>query len=134
MNTYEVTIVYTETMDELSLTVTADEAETSDYIVLETAIGGRTIKASGESYLEAFQELRDKWLAFGYGMKCCGALINAVQSGMMSYTPQVYLVTLGQQAMKKDIAGIWDKCDISEFPDTAAQREFTEKWFNSLKK
>ena len=134
MNTYGITIVCIETMNELSITVTADEAETSDDIILETAVDGRTLKAAGESYLETFQKLRDRLLAFGYGMKCCGALINAVQSGMMAYTPQVYLVTLGQQALKKDIVSIWDSCDIREFPDTAAQKEFTEKWYRSLKK
>lgn len=133
METYSITIIHLDTMTELTVPVNADECETSDQIKLEFPMGGRVFKFSGDSYLEAYQELRDKLLSFGYGIKCCGSLINAVQSGMMAYTPQIYLVTHGCQAMKKDIVGIWDKCDITEFPDTAEQKAFTEKWSGSLK-
>lgn len=133
MEKYTITIVFLNTMTELQITVEAEDDEDSGDIILRTAMGSRVFTYRGSSYLEAYQQLRDGMLGFGYGIKCCGSCINAVQSGMMTYSPQVYLVTLGQQALKKDIVSIWEYCDISEFPDTKAQNEFTEKWFSSLK-
>ncbi|MBO5571566.1 MAG: hypothetical protein J5926_02485 [Ruminococcus sp.] len=134
MTQYRISIVFIASSHRIDVEVNADEFESSDDIILELPMGGRVIKSSGSSYLEAYQELRDKLLGFGYGMECCGSLINAVQSGMMAQSPKVYLVSMGKQAKLDDIAGIWDKCDISDFPDTAAQNAFTEQWFASLKK
>ena len=134
MTRYHISIVFIASSHRIDVEVNADEFDSSDDIVLELPMGGRVIKSSGNSYLEAYQELRVKLLGFGYGMECCGSLINAVQSGMMAQSPKVYLVSMGKQARLDDIAGIWDKCDISDFPDTSAQNAFTEQWFASLKK
>lgn len=35
--------------------------------------------------------------------------------------------------MLKDIVHIWDYADIDEFPDTDVQKEYIEKWADSLK-
>ena len=134
MTQYRVSIVFIGSSHREDVEVNADECESSDDIMLELPINGRVIKSFGSSYLEAYQKLRDRLLGFGYGMECCGSLINAVQSGMMAQSPKVYLVTLGKQARLDYIVGIWDKCNISDFPDTAAQNAFTEQWFESLKK
>ena len=71
-------------------------------------------------------------LQLGYGIKCNGSRLNAVQSGMMGATDKVYLVELGRQAVMKDIAHIWDYADITEFFDTKQQKEFFEQWTKSL--
>ena len=37
------------------------------------------------AYYETFQLFRDRLLELGYGIKCNGSRINAIQSGMMGY-------------------------------------------------
>jgi hypothetical protein len=45
----------------------------------------------------------------GYGLKCNGSRINAIQSDMMGYSDKVYLVEIGKQAMMKDVVRIMGK-------------------------
>lgn len=71
-------------------------------------------------------------LALGYGIKCNGSRINAIQSGMMGATDKVYLVEMGKQALKKDIVNIWDYADIDIFANTQQQNSFFDQWINSL--
>ena len=133
MENHIVTAVSIEFRNLLTISVHADEG-VSDEIILETSIEGTDVRCTGNSYLEAYQKLRDRLLALGYGLKCCGSLINAVQSGMMAHTPKIYLVRYGCQALLKDIADIWEYCDIHEFPYTKEQNDFTEQWYESLRK
>lgn len=129
---YEITIINLNTQKEQILTVEVDEAEESEYIVIKSAFLGQEISVSDYNYLPAYQEFRDKLLQLGYGMKCNGSQINAVQSGMMGATDKVYLVELGRQALMKDIAYIWDYANIKEFPNTEQQKEYIERWTKSL--
>lgn len=132
MERYEITVINLNTQKEQILTVEVDEAEESEYIVIKSAFLGQEISVSDYNYLPAYQEFRDKLLQLGYGIKCNGSRINAVQSGMIGATDKVYLVELGRQALMKDIAYIWDYADIKEFPDTEQQKEFFEQWTKSL--
>jgi len=129
---YTVEIVFLHDNSVQPLTIEADEAGTSDDIVLNTFIGGTCVSASGYGYFAAFQKLRDKLLRKGYGVKCIGAKLNAVQSSMAGSTPKIYLVELGKQALLKDLVCLFDYADISVFPDTKEQNKFTEKWVCSL--
>lgn len=90
-------------------------------------------KATGGSYFSTYQSLRDQLLKDGYGLMCNGSYINAIQSAMMCYVDKVYLVTLGKQALQKDIVNLFDEADIHEFPDTEKQQIFQKQWFASLK-
>ena len=128
METYEVILVDLNTKDELSVWVQVDEAETGENIIISTIIKKQKITSSNYSYLSAFQEFRDKLLITGYGMKCNGSRINAVQSEMMGATDKMYLVEMGRQALKKDIVHIWDYAEIDAFPDTKQQDAFFEQW------
>ncbi|MCM1500303.1 MAG: hypothetical protein NC124_17720, partial [Clostridium sp.] len=83
---------------------------------------------SNYNYLPAFQKFRDKLLSTGYGIKCNGSRLNAIQSGMMGATDKVYLVEMGKQALMKDIVHIWDYAEIDTFPDTKQQNDFFEQW------
>ena len=118
----------------LSAEITADEGETSDNVILTANVCGKEYFSKKMFYLESYMHLRDELLKDGFGLQCCGSLINADQSAMLadSYAPQIYLTELGRPALMKDIIGIWDHCDITEFPTSAEQREFTEKWLGSL--
>jgi len=134
LETYTVTAVHLNTQAESSLLIEADEAETTDDITLNTQIDGAFLSANNYGYFAAFQELRDKLLEKGYGIKCVGSKLNAVQSPMASATYKVYEAVLGKQAKQVGLICLYDYADISEFPNTARQNEFFEKWISSLSK
>jgi hypothetical protein len=90
------------------------------------------ISASNYGYFQAFQEIRDKLLEKGYGLKCAGAMLNAVQSSMASATDKIYMVTLGEQAAQENLISLYEYVDILEFPNTNEQNQFAEKWIYSL--
>ena len=128
MEIYDVILIDLNTKDELSIQVKVDEAETSENIVISAIIKKQEITSSNYDYLPAFQEFRDKLLITGYGIKCNGSRLNAVQSGMMGATDKMYLVEMGKQALMKDIVHIWDYAEIDTFPDTKQQNAFFIQW------
>lgn len=132
MEKYEVTLLNLTEYSEVNTVVYAAEAETNDNIILKTTINGSELTSESNQYLVAYQILRDKLLQIGFELKCNGSLINATQSAMMSYTPKVYLVRIGEQAAMKDIVNIWDYCDTDDFPTTEQQKLFIQDWFASL--
>ena len=131
METYEIMIMDLNTKMEMTLSVEADEAETSDNIVIKADISGQEVTAEDYNYLPAYQEFRDKLLRMGYGIKCNGSRVNAVQSGMMGANDKVYLVEMGKRPKMKNIVHIWDYADIDDFPDTDRQLAFSEQWFDA---
>lgn len=132
MQKYTVTIIEMTTKEEMKIVIHADEGETSDNIKLSTTINGEDITASHYSYFPAYQSLRDSLLQKGYGLKCNGSRINAVQSGMMGANSNIYLAENGKQALKKDVVSLYDYADIDEFPDTLEQMQFFRMWMKSL--
>ena len=103
-----------------------------DHFELKTTIDGIDLEAQADDLFSAFQTLRDKLLGSGYGIKCNGAKINALQSGMMRNTDAVYLVELGRRAEKKDVHGLWDLCEMEGYANTEEQERFAQEWRNSL--
>ena len=132
MEQYEVILLNFADNSETNVIVYADEAETTDNIFLKTTIDSKELISESEQYLSTYQMLRDQLLQNGFGLKCNGSLINANQSAMMSYTPKMYLVRIGEQAAMKDIVSIWDYCDTDDFPTTEQQKLFIQDWFASL--
>ena len=114
-------------------TVLIEVNEDSDEIGIRTVVDGIDFFSSGESYLVAYQKLRDNLLEFGYGLQCNGSRINAIQSGMMSQCEKIYLVEMGKKALLNQVVCIWDYADIDVFPDTKEQLEFAEKWYECKK-
>ena len=86
MERFEVTLLHLFRKTEHPLTILADEGETSENIVLSAEVDGRTVTGEDFNYLPAYQMLRDRLLELGYGLKCCGSRLNALQSGMMGPT------------------------------------------------
>ena len=107
--------------------------EDSDEIEISTVVDGIDFFSSDESYLAAYQKLRDKLLELGYGLLCNGSRINAIQSGMMSHCEKIYLVEMGKKVLLNQVVCIWDYADIDVFPDTKEQLEFAEKWYECKK-
>lgn len=134
MEIYDITLIELSSKKEILLSVEVDEAELSENIEIKAVIDGNIIKASNFNYLPAYQCFRDQLLLLGYGIKCNGSRINAVQSGMMGTTDKAYLVELGKQTLMKDIVHIWEYADITTFPDTEQQNAFFEQWMKSLQK
>jgi len=132
MEKYEVTILNFDTKSESNFIIEVDEAETTDDIIFHAVISGQEVSSVNYGYFSAYQQFRDKLLSLGYGIKCDGSRINAVQSGMMGSTDKIYLVESGKQALMKDIKSIFDYADINEFPDTQEQNIFFNEWCNSL--
>ncbi len=134
MEIYNVTLIELSSKKEIPCSVEVDEAEISENIKIKTVIDGNTIEVTDFNYLPAYQHFRDQLLLLGYGMKCNGSRINAVQSGLMGATDKMYLVEIGKQALMKDIVHIWDYADIVEFPDIEQQKVFFDQWTKSLSK
>lgn len=105
-----------------------------DKFKMSCEIDGIGFSADGEYYFETFQMFRDYLLEFGYGIKCNGARLNAIQSGMYGYSEKIYLVEMGKQALNKDLFNIWDYADVNDFPSTNEQRSFANQWYKSLEK
>lgn len=117
-----------QSINEISVVLDDD----SDEFIFVLATEKLQIKCQHYNYFSAFQTFRDKLLSKGYGIKCNGAKINAVQSPMMANTCKIYLVELGRQALAKDIVNLWDYAEIEMFPDTKEQHTFFDKWKNSI--
>lgn len=117
--------------DEKQIVVKVDIQD--DNIEMSCEVDGVCFSAAGEYYFETFQLFRDRLLELGYGIKCNGSRINAIQSGMMGYCEKIYLVEFGKQALNKDIFNIWDYADIKEFPSSEEQKLFANKWYNGFK-
>ncbi len=132
MEKYEITLVELNTKDEIHIQIKVDEAETSENIIIYCKFKDTEITSTSYSYLTAYQEFRDKLLTLGYGVKCNGSRLNAIQSAMIEATDKVYLVEIGKQALTKDIAHIWDYADIDVFANTKQQNAFYEQWIESL--
>lgn len=107
--------------------------EDLDEIEISAVVDGIEIFSSDESYLVAYQKLRDKLLELGYGLQCNGSRINAIQSGMMSQCEKIYLVEMGKKALLNQVVSIWDYADVNIFPNTKEQLEFAEKWYECKK-
>lgn len=114
-------------------TILIEVNEDSDEIEISTVVDGIDFFSSDESYIAAYQKLRDKLLELGYGLQCNGSRINAIQSGMMSQCEKIYLVEMGKKALLNQVVCIWDYADIDAFPNTKEQLEFAEKWHECKK-
>ncbi len=132
MEKYAVTLLELRTQTVLPAAVSADED--GDAVRLTLTLPQQTYTGQAEGYLEAYQVLRDALLNDGFGLQCAGSRLNAVQSAMMANVPQVYLVTNGRQALRADIVSIWETCDLRSFPDTQAQNQFRDQWYDSLRR
>ena len=133
MEKYQIRLYDMRRASETEGVVLADEGESSDEIILTITVENHAVTAKADDYFSAYQELRDRLLKIGFGLKCNGSRINATQSAMMSYTPKVYLVEMGRQALRKDIVDIWGDCDITCFPDTEEQNQYIDTWRASLR-
>ena len=132
MEYFDVIIEHLNTQKELKIVIDVDEAEESELIVLHTILNREEIVSSDPCYFTSFQNFRDYLLKLGYGMKCKGAYVNAVQSPMMCICDSIYLVSMGKQALMKDAVGMFEYADIHEFCSSKEQIEYFVSWCESI--
>ena len=93
------------------------------------------IEASADDYFEALCIIRSRLEEDGLIPFCYGASLNVYPSAMsrqMSGGTSAYRLTLGKQALNEDLVPIFaEGSDV--IPSTLSnQREFFEKWLQSL--
>lgn len=125
----KVTIRDLETKQEQEIIVTGNTDEPVQDMFMYTDIDGVHIECRGSFGFQILKKLRDKLLSMGYGMKCCGAMLNAVQTLLYVEVDLVHLVELGKSADRSNLKHILDYAEIDSFPDTKQQDEFTENFF-----
>ena len=134
MEFFKVKIEHLKTKEEKEIVIDVDEAEESELIVFHTLFEKQEIISSDVIYFSAFQKFRDTLLEIGYGMKCAGALVNAVQSPMMSLCEKIYLVKMKEHAKMKDAISMFSYFDVYAYVDTKTQMEYFIEWCESLEK
>lgn len=134
MEFYDVEIVNLKNGVSEIICIDVDEAEETELIVLHSILHENEVVSSDPCYMSAFQDFRDQLLALGYGMRCKGAYVNAVQSPMMSVCDRIYLVHMGKQAFMKDAVGIFEYADLDSFCNTIDQINYFCEWCDSLQK
>lgn len=134
MEIFKVKIEHLKTKQEKEIVIEVDEAEESELIVFHTIFEKQEIISSDVIYFSAFQKFRDTLLEMQYGMKCAGAMINAVQSPMMSICEKIYLVKINEPAKMKDALSMFTYFEPYTYVDTKAQMEYFVEWCESLMK
>lgn len=112
--------------------IVVKEDDNGETIKFSVQMDGKIFVGEDEDYLTAFRKLRDVLLSAGCGMCCAGALVNALQSGMMAGSDRVYLVKLGEKPSMKNAVGIFDPAGADIFPDSRAQEIYAERFFDSI--
>lgn len=107
--------------------------EVDDQFEISCHVDGSELIGSGDSMFLAFQKLMDQLYSLGYGMNCQGARVNAMQSAMAYASEKIYLLTLGHQALNKDLVSMFDTVNLDEFCQSDKQVEFAQQWLESLK-
>ena len=106
-----------------------------DRCSITIAYRGKTLQADGADYFKAFQEIRGLMEADRLIPFCYGASLNVYPSGMsrdMAQGVVAYRTALGRSTTREELVRIFDEgADV--IPSyVAQQREFHEKWLQSL--
>ncbi len=106
--------------------------EVKDEFLVHCLLDERVITGIGDSMFTAFQKLMDQLYVMHYGMNCQGAKQNAMQSAMAYASDKIYLLTLGQQAMKKDLVSMFEFVELTVYCRSEEQLEYAQQWLSSL--
>ncbi|SFC29380.1 hypothetical protein [Ruminococcus albus] len=128
----EYTVKLKKLDDDTYCDIVVTEDDNGEVIKFRLEKDSKVFVGEDEDYLTAFRKLRDALLSAGYGMCCAGALVNALQSGMMAGSDRVYLVKLGEKPSMKNAVGIFDPAGADIFPDSKAQEIYAERFFDSI--
>jgi hypothetical protein len=97
----------------------------NNVIRLTLALGAETFTAEADDCFEAFCAIRRTLEADQIFPHCSGAVMNVFPSGMsrsMVAGMKGYRLTLGKQALMKDLVGIFD-AEAKALPTTVAEQD-----------
>ena len=106
--------------------------EAKDEFLVHCLFDERAVTGIGDSMFTAFQKLMDQLYAMHYGMNCQCAKQNAMQSAMAYASDKIYLLTLGEQAMKKDLVSMFEPVELTMYCRSDEQLEYAQQWLASL--
>jgi hypothetical protein len=120
--------------DEETAIVTADERDELCHVTLEHH--GRSISANADDFFEALARVRIQLESDHLIPFCYGASLNVFPSGMtrsMGSGLKAYRLTMGSQALAKDLVSIFDSGPDIIPASVARQKEYFNDWIASLK-
>ncbi len=95
------------------------------------------IECSAEFYFEALTLLRQTLEVQDIQILCKGANRNVYPSAMqmsMGTGRNAYAMTMGKQALLKDVVDIFDPSSLDECTTIQDQKEYFELWLDSLRR
>lgn len=113
--------------DKIAFTLPIEILE-DDEITISCKVNDVSIKRSAETFFQAFQLFRDALLGISVGLRCNGAAKNAHASQMMANGRKVYLLYPFHHARLEDAVDIFERCDLTVFPNTIEQDVFFNSW------
>jgi hypothetical protein len=106
-----------------------------DKVKIETEIMGTAYSAVEDEYFSALCTLRMKLESAGFFLNCYGSSENVYPSGMsagMGVGDMAYRMTLGKRARQVDLVNIFDTGPDVKPTTVARQKEFYNRWLESL--
>src|SRR5438309_272545 len=120
--------------DEETATITTDQRDEVCLVTLQYR--GRSLSASAEDFFEALAQARVQLESHHLIPFCYGASLNVFPSGMsrsMGSGLKAYRLTMGRQALMKDLVFIFDSGPDVIPASVARQKEYFNDWIASLK-
>ena len=98
--------------------------------------GNEKIEASDRDYFETFCRVRERLELVGLIPMCYGASRNVFPSAMgrdMADGLRAYRMRIGERSVSKDLVSIFDSGADIDPVSVSCQKEFFDKWLESLK-
>lgn len=111
------------------------EGDDPDNVIVEINIADSYFRSESSGCFLALLEIRKSLEEQDIYLFCYGASKNVYQSGMagdMGSGDMAYRLSMGEQALRKDLVNIFDT-GVDIIPSTIAEQvEYYEEWFRSL--
>lgn len=121
---------------EIDLKIFEEWNENADNVAISFIYNGNNYFASHENYFEALIIIRNQLEKDNLQICCNGASQNVYPSPMllsMGSGQKAYRLTIGKQALNKDIIDIFEYDGSHKYTTVSKQKAFYKKWLESLK-
>ncbi|GAB5562841.1 MAG: hypothetical protein SynsKO_44880 [Synoicihabitans sp.] len=109
--------------------------DADDECHIEVVLSGKKYSATSNDYFEAFSIIRKELEMIGVIPQCYAAAKNVFPSPMsrgMGGGIKAYQLSIGKQALMKDLVNIFETSDNFEFVSVEEQESFYDQWLASL--
>ncbi len=114
----------------------AEEVENSDDVYIKLEFDNKVLESTDYDFFNALIKIRTELEIDNLQIRCNGAAENVYPSPMMlsmGAGRKAYYLVLGEQAKKANIVDIFECNNDCKFVTIQKQREFYNKWINSLR-